>query len=481
MLEKIQRILEIDCQLSPDRQILVGVSGGPDSLCLFDLLNRLGYPLLVAHLNHALRPEAAADALRVREIAETRNVPFLLAEADVASFAESASLSIEEAARLVRYRFLFEQAHQYRAQAVAVGHTADDQVETVLMHLLRGAGLAGLGGMAFRMLPNPWHEQIPLVRPLLATWREEILDYCAERGLNPLHDRTNLDVTFFRNRLRHELLPVMESYNPAVRRILWRMAQTLRDDNAVMDEVVARAWETCLRQEGVGFLLFDLESLNRQPLGIRRNLLRKAIITLRSALRDIPFESVERALMYLAMPSPAGKCDLLAGLYLHSEQHNLWLATWEADLPTGDWPQLPADGVFLLDVPGEVELSDSWRLSAEPVLDLDAARALVQENTDPFRAWLDVGSLTMPLHVRNRRPGEHFQPLGMGGRSLRLSEFMINVKLPRRARQRWPLVCSENTLLWLPGFRLAHPFRLTASTRQAVFLRLELDRIRGER
>ena len=147
-------------------------------------------------------------------MAEERGLSFVLGCTDVSALAEEQKLSIEEAARVARYRFLFEQARQLKAQAVAVAHNADDQVETVLMHLLRGAGLGGLKGMPYRAILPVWDEAIPLVRPLLGVWRSEIEVYCRQHSLEPIEDASNQDTTFFRNRLRHQLLPTLQEYNP---------------------------------------------------------------------------------------------------------------------------------------------------------------------------------------------------------------------------------------------------------------------------
>src|SRR4030067_3134889 len=185
MLRCLEGILLDECQLEPTRKVLIGVSGGPDSLCLLDVLTQLGYPLVVAHFNHQLRPEAQLEAEQVRRFAESHGLSFVMGERDGRSFAREQRLSLEEAARVARYRFLFEQTEESGAQAVAVAPTADDQVETVLMHLLRGSGLAGLKGMSPRATPNSWSQTIPPVRPLLGVGRSEGLAYCEERGLKP--------------------------------------------------------------------------------------------------------------------------------------------------------------------------------------------------------------------------------------------------------------------------------------------------------
>src|ERR687891_143770 len=167
MLENIQSILRDQCGLHRDQFIVVGVSGGPDSLCLMSVLRKAGYRVIVAHFNHKLRPDSDTDANIVEQTAARLNLASVIENGDVRAYAEAEKLSIEEAARILRYRFLMGQAHRLNAQAVAVGHTADDQVETVLMHFLRGAGLAGLKGMNYRTTIHMFDPQIPIIRPLL--------------------------------------------------------------------------------------------------------------------------------------------------------------------------------------------------------------------------------------------------------------------------------------------------------------------------
>ena len=470
MLNRLRSILQGACRLEASGKVLVGVSGGPDSLCLLDSLWQLGYSLVVAHLDHGLRPESGDEAQVVRRAVKSLGAPFELRKVDVEAFAASNSLSLEEAARTLRYRFLFELAGLHQAQAVAVGHTADDQVETVLMHLLRGAGLSGLKGMAYRSLPNSWSREIPLVRPLLGIWRSEVEAYNVERGLQPAQDPSNLDTRFYRNRLRHELIPYLESYNPRLRQAIWRTADVLREDHTVLEGVVQAAWEASVLEQGAGYVSFKSQALLAQPLGVQRWLLRRAIGSLRPGLRDIDFEVLEEALAFLHQPTRSGQRDLAAGLRLLLEEERLWLAAWEADLP-GGWPQLPPGTAFSLEVPGKLALPGGWELRAA-LISPAIAREKGFTNTNPFQAWLDWPSSPVPLQVRGRRPGDRFRPLGLDGHSVKLSDFMVNVKLPRRARPGWPLLLFEQEIAWLPGFRLAHPFRLTGETQQAVHVQL---------
>lgn len=495
MFKYFSELVTGKCGLDPDRIVIIGVSGGPDSLCLLDVLDRLGYSLVVAHLNHQLRLEAGKDAQVVKMNAEERGLSYVYAETNVVGFAETGGYSLEEAGRILRYRFLFEQARQFSAQAVAVGHTANDQVETVLMHILRGTGLEGLKGMEYRSLPNPWSEVIPLVRPLLSTWREQVLDYCQEFNLGPVMDQTNQNTTYYRNRLRHELLPYLESYQSNVRQSLWRMAQVLAGDNAILEGVVKTSWDKCVKQKGLGYVVFELELFLNHPQGVQRHLLRHALTVLHPGLRDISYASIERALNGLTQPEHKGQTEITAGIRLGREGKIFWLATREADLPRADWPQMPVGDQLLminyLDLPGIVDLMNGWQIRAE-LVDAKIAQKQAVANTDPYQAWIALDGVKTPLIVRTRQPGERFQPFGMGGHTLRLSEFMINVKVPCRARAGWPLICAqvhnslpinledtsqreqvpEEHIVWLPGYRLGDAYRLTEMTQQAAWLRI---------
>jgi tRNA(Ile)-lysidine synthase len=470
MFEKIEQVLSQGCKLVSDQPLLVGVSGGPDSLVLLDILDRLAYPLIVAHLNHGLRPEASDDARFVEQSAETLGVRFVLERVDAGDFAKQNALSVEEAARQLRYRFLFEQAEKYSAQAVAVGHNADDQVETVLMHLLRGSGLDGLTGMQVCSLPNTWNDTIPLVRPLLFFWREEILAYCKTHDLNPVVDHTNLDPKYFRNRLRYQLIPELDTYIPGIRTRLFQTADLLAADRALLDQLTDQAWHETIRKVGEIYINLQLSTFNLQPLGLRRRLARKAITHLRPTASDVDFAMVRRLLDFSDHPTATCQTDLGLGLRLSVEGDNFFISEWNAFLPAEHWPLITEH--FSLPIPCELDLVNGWLLRASFCLDVESAKEEAHDNQDPLRAWIDLGNRQPILNVRPRLPGERFQPLGMGSQSMKLSDFMINQKIPQRARENWPIICLDDEIVWLPGYRLAHPFRLTEKSQRVVFLQL---------
>ena len=471
MLENIQSILSEQCRLSRDYPVIAGVSGGPDSLCLMSILRKAGYHVIVAHFNHKLRPDADTDANIVEQTAARLNLASVIESGDVRAFADAERLSIEEAARILRYRFLMEQARRLKAQAVAVGHTADDQVETVLMHFIRGAGLAGLKGMNYRTIIHMFDPEIAIVRPLLAVWREETVVYCASNGFRPRHDPSNASLDFFRNRLRHLLIPTLESYNPRFREVLWRTSRSLAGDYEVLSHVLDEAWKECVVHEKEDFIAFESSELTKCPVGLQRNLIRRAIERIRPEDLDISYATLERAARFIADPEGdhRARMDLTGGLHLLREGTLIYIVSGNVTLPIERWPQMPDENTIPVKVPGQVKLSGGWKLSCERWNIASLAMEQARLNENPFQVWLDAHGISDALELRVRQEGDRFEPLGMNGHEVKISDFFINVKLPQRARDRWPLLCMGEKVVWVPGYRPAHSFRLTNSTRQALY------------
>jgi tRNA(Ile)-lysidine synthase len=477
----LETILLNQCGLDPKKPVLAGVSGGPDSLCLLGILHEAGYRVIVAHFNHQLRPEAELESKSVSELAKRLGLPFVSDCADVRSYAQEQSLSLEEAARMLRYHFLFAAARQEAAQAVAVGHTADDQVETVLMHFLRGAGLPGLKGMEYRTILPVFDPLIPLVRPLLSFWRADTLSYCQEHDLEPHFDPTNADTAYFRNRLRHTLIPELEKYNPRFKEALLRTAQTLQSDHAALQEGVDAAWKDTVAGEGEGWVAFDRTGLAALSRGMRGNLLRRAAGLLRPDDRDFGFDALERAAAFAE--APAGKqIDFINGLYLFAEKEKIYLAAYEAGLPVAQWPQVGEEIVIRDPLSGirnrgsksgelSLEMGNGWVLEVEERPGDDASW---KGNADNWSAWLDADKIPAgELVIRQRQPGDVFAPLGMGGQTTKVQDYFINIKIPQRARLHWPLVCAGGQVLWVVGYLIAHPLRITEKTEHVLHLEIK--------
>ena len=449
-----------------NKPLVVGVSGGPDSVCLLHILSglkrTLGTELHIAHLNHLLRgAESDADAEYVSSLALELEIPATIERRDVKAYQRKHRLSLEEAAREVRYAFFSEVARSLGADTVAVGHTADDQIETILMHVVRGTGLAGLRGM---QPLNIWHlpkgDKLRIARPLLEVRRGETEAYCSAQGLSPRIDSSNSLPTQLRNQVRSQLIPLLLRYNPDIEMALLRTARAADADLAYIDEQVSQLWGRVVKERPEGIVIERVEFSPLDP-ALKRHLIRSVLQRLLGDLQDI--ESIHVESLLDAMTKPAGKrLSLPRGLAFHGDyRHGLITARGGIGCP---YP--PLQGEHRLNVPGETELS-GWRVRGT-ILDHRPTDA----DEGELKAYLDFDVTGDALTVRGRRRGDRFQPLGME-LPKKLQDFMVDSKIPRHWRDHMPLVCSPQHILWVVGWRIDHRARVTPSTRRVLCLEFE--------
>ncbi len=463
--ERVLHFIQGHHLVSSQHRLLVAVSGGPDSVCLLHILvklrEELGIKLHVAHLNHQLRgAESEADARYVSELAHRLGIPVTTEQRDVKTFKAQQHISLEEAAREVRYTFLAQVAKSIGASRVAVGHTTDDHIETILMHLIRGTGTRGLRGLEpstrWPSAPN----RLTIIRPLLKVSRQETADYCHHHRLAPRIDASNLSLSPLRNRIRHRLLPLLQSYNPRVAEALLRTAGIASDDLAYLDKETARLWdEVAQKQESA--IILDKERFLGLPSALKRHLLRAAIEKLLGNLKDIETRHIEEIMS--ALTKPAGKrISLPWGLIFSIEYDRYLLAPDPAAL--SPFPILGTE--FPLKLPGETVLS-GWRIEAA-VIPPEATK----NDASAYKTYLDLDKTGDKLVVRSRQLGDRFQPLGMS-QPKKLGEFMIDAKIPSAWRQRIHIVCSPKHILWVVGWRIDDRVKVTEATKQVLCLRFE--------
>jgi tRNA(Ile)-lysidine synthase len=470
LADRIETFLSKMPGLDKRYPLVVGVSGGVDSLALLHLLHNSGFKVTAAHFNHHLRPEAEGDAQFVARTAKDLGCAFIRGDGDVAQLAATEKLSIEAAARKARYQFLFLEAERLGAQAVVTAHTADDQVETVLLHLIRGAGLKGLRGMQPRTFLHNYSSTIPLIRPLLETWREELAAYCRENDLCPRTDATNADPTYLRYRIRLELIPQLASYNPRIKERLAGLAANVHGSLEVLEGAVYEKYQLILRGSGNGFRSFDRSQLAAMPSGTQLEIIRLAVWELLPISEDIDRAALTRAAALLSGSKSRLQANLADGLDAWVSGDRFILALAGVLVIEPEWPVSPADRRLELTVPAIVELENGWEIQAHW---LDVEGDLVFDNSSsPNTAVLDASSLTLPLTIRRRAPGDRFQPLGVGSGSLTVGDFFTNIKMPRDARVGWPLVFSGSQLVWVPGYRPAETVKVQKNSRKLVQLRL---------
>lgn len=476
-LEKFTQFLENDCRLQPDVPIVAGVSGGKDSIFLMRKMRQAGFIVVAVHFNHKIRASADQEALFVRQLCADWGIDFTEGSTDVPLYAQQKHVSLEEAARICRYRFLFSVAAERSCQAVCTAHHADDQAETVLMHFLRGAGITGLAGMRVRQLPNEWSHVVPLVRPLLMVSRAEISEQCAEESLPWIEDASNNDPTFLRNRIRLELMPLLEQqYNPAIRQTLARNARAMQIDADWITAEIENTWQSVLDKGKctVGGLYLEKSAYRRLPEALRIGILRKAAFQLRPDARNFDQQSLLSGNTFFSSARSGKGMDFPHQLRLFVEENSLIIAESEYDPAAGAWPQLP-DTAFqeLLPTDGTIDLG-KWMLSIKS-LEMDevpTAELITAMKRNLSIACLDRANLTFPLTVRCAKAGERFSPQGMDGQSQKLSDFWINRKLPRSQRARYPVISDQREIVWLPLFQAADAAKITTNSKKLIEIRL---------
>ena len=450
--------------------LVVGVSGGADSSTLLyslaHLRESLGFSLHVAHLNHDFRGEEAdEDARFVEALAQELDLPFSVAKQDpIAYQREHRISSFEQGAREMRYRFMAEVAASVGAPAAAVGHTSDDLAETVLLHIMRGAGLHGLRGMT-ETAPWPWPAGLdtPIIfRPLLETSKAETVEYCNELGRPYRQDSGNLLFKFTRNRVRQQLLPLMaEEYNPRVQDALVRLANSASLDLDYMESELERIWsgilepgarstETSGRPPAVTLLRRAFDDLHP---ALKRLALRRAYVQVKGDARRLGETHLRAMTEFATSHQPRGNLDLPGGICLRLSAGEISLSR-VAEGAESPFPKLPVAPPQLpvgIASTNAVHFIGECQVILEP---LKASEIPDLRQPDDFTAYFDRTALGSSLSVRNREVGDRFQPLGMV-QMKRLHNFFIDAKVPREWRDRVPLLVGDQGIAWVVGYRIA--------------------------
>lgn len=464
LVEKVKETIKENYLLKAGDRVLVSLSGGIDSMVLFHLLYGLqeeySLSLSIFHLNHLFRQESAKrDAQLVQKLASSLNIPCTIEVFDVPKYCREKNLNAQEGARQVRYKLLKEEAKKRGAHKVALGHQANDQGETVLIHFFRGSGLEGLSGMKAR--------QGIYIRPLLYCFRHEIEAYCQAQGIEYREDPSNQKGIYLRNKIRLELIPFLEeNYNQRLLENLLQMSEILQDENHYMEGVVKDLLAESLQEITNDILFFDIPYLLQLPKSLTRRIFREAYGLLKGDKEGLTFHLVEEILSLLG--GEKGKICLHGGMVVYREYETLVFARKEEKKRT-------SFQVSLL-VPGVVEIPGQGRKIQAREVDKGLIQKLKEVGpatlSSLYRIYIDYDEVSPPFTVRSRNVGDWFYPLGMEGRK-KVKDFLIDTKIPERERDRVPIVVDgDDSIIWLAGHRMAHHIRISASTKRVLELSL---------
>ncbi|HIJ87975.1 MAG TPA: tRNA lysidine(34) synthetase TilS [Desulfuromonadales bacterium] len=448
-VSRVEKTIRLQRLFRPGDTLVVALSGGTDSTALLDILSRLhGYHLrlIAVHLNHCLRGvESDADEEFCRILAARHAIAFEARRINIKKVAEDYRLNLEDAGRRARIEFFDEIRIKYDAAAVALAHHADDQAETVLMRLLRGSGMTGLSGMAYRNTRG-------YVRPLLEISRAEIEQYLRRRGLEWREDASNGDTVYLRNRIRHQLLPLLEQYNPDIRSTLAATASIIGGDEALLAELTEQAFAgSCRVVEGR--VVCDIAHLGTLNLALRRRVLRHAFQQLTGTLEGVNLRHIDAIGDLIDSARPNSRLALPHRVAVVREYGTLKFSRLSDAASDADFELLiTAPGCYLLPAGGSVTVELAGSASAPRTAD---------------SACFDLANTPLPWLVRPFRPGDRMTPFGMSGRK-KVKDIFIDRKIPLSERKRIPLLFCGDDLIWIAGVCASELSRIDLRTDAVV-------------
>lgn len=455
MIEKAIKTIEKYGMLKDGDGVVVGVSGGPDSLTLLHFLNsikdRYALKIFCAHINHCLRGvESDQEEEYVKNICREWDIQFFSKRIDIKEIAKNSKVSEESAGRIERYAYFEEVLKVACANKIAVAHNANDNTETILMRILRGTGLDGLCGI------KPVRGNI--IRPLIETTRDEIMCYCNNNGLSPKIDSSNSDTKYTRNKIRLELLPYLgDNFNPNIIETINRMSNIIALDVEFLSYHTEKICDDLILHQNKEYISIDLDKINKQSQNLISRILRNIIYRLKGDLIEIEHTNIEDILSFINNAKTGSQFDLPNGLKLKKSYNEL-----------GFYKRIKETGFqkynYILKIPGETLITETGSMFETYLADE------IDTKTDKYTQAFDYEKINSKVHIRTRQDGDIINPKGMKG-SKKLKDYFIDKKVPKEKRDEIPLVTVDSEVIWIVGDRISEKYKADDNTKKVLIIK----------
>ncbi|RKD22785.1 tRNA lysidine(34) synthetase TilS [Ammoniphilus oxalaticus] len=468
LFNKLIQSIERQALFQAGDRILVGVSGGVDSMALLDILRRLSkkndWSIYAAHLNHCFRgEESRQDAAYVARICEQWSIPCKIGETDVPKMIRDKKMNTQTASRIARYDFFRSVANVWRIDKLALAHHANDQAETVLMRVLRGTGIEGLAGIPI----SRQEAGFQITRPLLSVNKEDLIAYCNQRGIKPRVDSSNEKTTYHRNFLRLEVIPWLEqTVNPSLQTALIQLSEIAEQENNLLDVLASETCQQMITQRGETKVVIKRKLFLNSHLALQRRMVKLIFTYLDANQANIGFIHIDRICEWVEQGRVSSRLELPNGALVRREYDQIIFTLSSLSIPT--------DSLFSykMDVPGSVYIHEAKLWVVAEMVD----QAVVgMDSLNEEVAMFDADEIKGPLILRNRRKGDRISLLGMKGRK-RVKDLLIDQKIPLAKRDQIPILADEAGILWLAGVRRSDRALITEHTKRSLVIRLEKER-----
>ncbi len=452
LLEKVEKYCVNNKLIEKGDRIVIGVSGGPDSLCLLNLLNSLKdkyeLELIVVHINHSLRAEADFEENYVREVSKRLGLKFYSKKVDINELSKIKKCSTEEIARNVRYDYFREVLTENDADKIAVAHNKNDNAETILMNIIRGSGNEGVCGI------DNIHKEI--IRPLISITREEIERYCDEKSLVPMMDKTNFETVYTRNKIRNLVLPMLKEINSDIVESLNRFSEIVKDEEEFIKEYVDSIYKKIVKNENNELYIEKTEFL-KLKIGLKRRILRMAICEFSGTLKDVSFKTVNNAINEIEHSKNGNLIKIVPGVKIFVEYDKLKFVKEKIEIE---------DYLYELNIPGKVYLKEINKWISVEIKNAEDV-GIIEKN--PNIHFFDIAKTGKKLYVRNRKNGDYFYPTGMNGKK-KVKDFFSDIKLSVRDRNETPIITNGEEIIWIVGLRSSQKFLKDKSTKEVIII-----------